>query len=394
MRPLEGIKILDLTRLLPGPYGTMLLGDLGAEVIKIEEPEQGDYARWNPPQINGVGSRHLLLNRNKKSITLNLKKPAGKEIFLKLVQDNADVLIEQFRPGVMDRLGLGYKDLEKINPRLIYCSLTGFGQNGPYQNFAGHDINYIAIGGILGNTGEKDGPPVIPGIQIADLVGGGLYAVIGILTALVAREKTGQGQYIDISMLDGVVSLIPDAAALYFAEGQPPGRGERRLTGGLPQYQVYRTKDGKYLAVGALEEKFWANLCHGIGKPEWAEKIPRENDPRCAEIKKEMAEIFLTKTRQEWIDLLMFRDTCVAPVLTLEETFQDPQVLYRNMLVEIDHPRAGKIKQIGLPLKFSATPGEVYNPAPEIGEHTEEILKKLGYPEEKVKELRKEGVIR
>jgi crotonobetainyl-CoA:carnitine CoA-transferase CaiB-like acyl-CoA transferase len=264
-----------------------------------------------------VGSRHLLLNRNKKSITLNLKKPAGKEIFLKLVQDNADVLIEQFRPGVMDRLGLGYKDLEKINPRLIYCSLTGFGQNGPYQNVAGHDINYIAIGGILGNTGEKDGPPVIPGIQIADLVGGGLYAVIGILTALVAREKTGQGQYIDISMLDGVVSLIPDAAALYFAEGQPPGRGERRLTGGLPQYQVYRTKDGKYLAVGALEEKFWANLCHGIGKPEWAEKIPRENDPRCAEIKKEMAEIFLTKTRKEWIDILMFRDTCVAPVITL-----------------------------------------------------------------------------
>lgn len=394
MRPLEGIKVLDLTRLLPGPYGTMLLGDLGAEVIKIEEPEQGDYARWNPPQINGIGSRHLLLNRNKKSITLNLKRPAGKEIFLKLVQDNADVLIEQFRPGVMDRLGLGYKDLEKINQRLIYCSLTGFGQNGPYQNVAGHDINYIGLGGILGITGEKDGPPVIPGIQIADLVGGGLYAVIGILTALIAREKTGRGQYVDVSMLDGVVSLIPDAAALYFAEGRAPGRGERRLTGGLPQYQVYRTKDGKYLAVGALEEKFWANLCRGMGKPEWADKIPRENDPRCAEIKKEMAEIFLTKTRQEWIDLLMFRDTCLAPVLTLEETFQDPQVRHRNMLVEINHPRAGKIKQIGVPIKFSATPGEVSAPAPEIGEHTEEILKKLGYAEEKIGQLRQEGVIR
>ncbi|MGQ9695304.1 MAG: CaiB/BaiF CoA transferase family protein [Thermodesulfobacteriota bacterium] len=394
MRPLEGIKVLDLTRLLPGPYGTMLLGDLGAEVIKIEEPEQGDYARWNPPQINGIGSRHLLLNRNKKSITLNLKKPAGKEIFLKLVQDNADVLIEQFRPGVMDRLGLGYKDLEKINQRLIYCSLTGFGQNGPYQNVAGHDINYIGLGGILGITGEKDGPPVIPGIQIADLVGGGLYAVIGILTALVAREKTGRGQYIDISMLDGVVSLVPDAAALYFAEGRAPGRGERRLTGGLPQYQVYRTKDGKYLAVGALEEKFWANLCRGMGKPEWADKVPQENDPHCAEIKKEMAEIFLTKTRQEWIDLLMFQDTCLAPVLTLEETFQDPQVRDRNMLVEINHPRAGKIKQIGIPIKFSATPGEVSAPAPEIGEHTEEILKKLGYAEEKVEQLRQEGVIR
>ncbi len=394
MRPLEGIKILDLTRLLPGPYGTMLLGDLGAEVIKIEEPEQGDYARWNPPQINGVGSRHLLLNRNKKSVTLNLKKPAGREIFLQLVEGHADVLIEQFRPGVMERLGLGYKDLEKINPRLIYCSLTGFGQNGPYQNVAGHDINYIGLGGILGNTGEKDGPPVIPGIQIADLVGGGLYAVIGILTALVARQKTGKGQFIDVSMLDGVVSLIPDAAALYFAEGKAPVRGTRRLTGGLPQYQVYSTKDGKYLAVGALEEKFWANLCYRISKPEWADKIPRENDPRCAEIKKEMAEIFLTKTRQEWVELLMYRDTCVAPVLTLEETFQDPQVLQRNMLIETYHPRAGKIKQIGIPIKFSDTPGAISAPAPEIGEHTEEILKKLGYNEEKIELLRKEGVIR
>lgn len=393
MRPLEGIKILDLTRLLPGPYGTMLLGDLGAEVIKIEEPEQGDYARWNPPQIKGIGSRHLLLNRNKKSITLNLKKAEGREIFLKLAQE-ADVLIEQFRPGVMDRLRLGYKDLEKINPRLIYCSLTGFGQDGPYKNVAGHDINYIAIGGVLGITGEKNGPPVIPGIQIADLVGGGLYAVIGILTALIARGKTGRGQFVDISMLDGVVSLIPDAAALYFAEGESPRRGERRLTGGLPQYQIYRTKDDKYIALGALEEKFWANLCRHIGKPEWADKIPREEDPRCAEIKEEMAQIFLTKTRQEWVDLLMDKDTCLAPVLTVEETFHDPQVRHRNMVVEIDHPRAGKIRQIGVPIKFSDTPGDIFIPAPDIGEHTEEILKKLGYPAEKIEKLRKEGVIR
>src|SRR5512136_1289723 len=181
MRPLEGIKILDLTRLLPGPYGTMFLGDLGAEVIKIEEPEQGDYARWYPPQINQVGGRHLLLNRNKKSITLNLKKPEGRSILLKMVEKGADVLIEQFRPGVMDRLGVGYKDLEKVNPRIIYCSLTGYGQTGPYRDLAGHDLNYIGLGGILGLTGQKGGAPVIPGIQIADLIGGGLYAVIGVL---------------------------------------------------------------------------------------------------------------------------------------------------------------------------------------------------------------------
>ncbi len=225
MRPLEGITVLDLTRLLPGPYGTMLLGDLGAEVIKIEEPEQGDYARWYPPHINQVGSRHLLLNRSKKSITLNLKHPEGRSILLQLVGKGADALIEQFRPGVMDRLGVGYKDLEKVNPRLIYCSLTGFGQDGPYRDLAGHDINYIGIGGILGITGPQGGPPSIPGIQIADLVAGGLYSVIGILSALMARQKTGRGQFVDVSMLDGVVSLIPDPPPSFLLKGNLPGWG-------------------------------------------------------------------------------------------------------------------------------------------------------------------------
>ncbi len=385
---------MDLTRLLPGPYGTMLLGDLGAEVIKIEEPEQGDYARWNPPHISGIGSRHLLLNRNKKSITLNLKMPEGKAILFQMVKDGADVLIEQFRPGVMDRLGLGYKDMATVNPRLIYCSLTGFGQDGPYKNVAGHDINYIGIGGILGTTGLKDGPLTIPGIQIADLVAGGIYAIVGILTALVARQKTGRGQFIDTSMLDGVVSLIPDQAALFFAEGISPRAGERRLTGGLPQYNVYRTSDGKYLAVGALEEKFWANLCRGIGKPEWADKVPKEKDGRCEEIKEEMAKIFLAKTQKEWVDLLMEKDTCVTAVKSIEEVFADPQVRHRKMHVETVHPQAGRIRQIGIPIKFSETPGEVRTPAPEIGEHTEDILKGLGYTEEGIGRLRREGVIR
>jgi len=394
MRPLEGIKILDLTRLLPGPYGTMLLGDLGAEVIKIEEPEQGDYARWYPPYIRGVGSRHLLLNRNKKSMTLNLKMPEGKAILRKMAEAGADVLIEQFRPGVMDRLGLGYGDLEKLNPRLIYCSLTGFGQQGPYRDIAGHDINYIGIGGILGLTGPKGGPPAIPGIQIADLVAGGLYAVIGILTALVARQKTGRGQFVDVSMLDGVVSLIPDAAALYFAEGEAPRMGERRLTGGLPQYQVYRTKDGKYIAIGALEEKFWANLCRLMGKPEWAHQAPREKEARTQQIKEEMNRIFLTKTRKEWLDRLMKEDTCATAVYSLEETFSDPQVIHRKMVVETDHPRAGRVRQIGIPIKFSDTPGEIRFPAPEFGEHTEGILKDLGYTAEDIGRLRKEGAIR
>jgi crotonobetainyl-CoA:carnitine CoA-transferase CaiB-like acyl-CoA transferase len=334
------------------------------------------------------------LNRNKKSITLNLKAPEGRSILLKMVERGADVLIEQFRPGVMDRLALGYKDLEKVNPRLIYCSLTGYGQDGPYKNLAGHDINYIGIGGILGLTGQKGGAPVIPGIQIADLIGGGLYAVIGILTALVARQKTGRGQFVDISMLDGVVSLVPDGAALFFAEGKSPRAGERRLGGGLPQYQVYRTRDDRYLAVGALEEKFWANLCRLIGKPEWAEKIPKDKEPRCEEIQEEMARIFRTKTRKEWLDLLMKEDACVTAVQSLEEVFADPQVLHRKMLVETVHPRAGRVRQIGVPVKFSETPGEIKTPAPEIGEHTEEMLRELGYPEEEIGGLRKRGVIR
>ena len=394
MRPLEGIKILDLTRLLPGPYGTMLLGDLGAEVIKIEEPERGDYARWNPPQINGVGSRHLLLNRNKKSLTLNLKAPEGKAVLRRMVEQGADVLIEQFRPGVMERLGVGYKDLEKVNPRIIYCSLTGYGQDGPYRDLAGHDLNYIGIAGVLGLTGQKGGSPVIPGIQIADLIGGGLYAVIGILSALMARQKTGRGQYVDISMLDGVVSLLPDSAALYFAEGKAPRAGERRLGGGLPQYQVYQTQDGKYLAVGALEEKFWANLSRLIGRPEWAEKIPRELEPRCEEIQKEMARLFKTKTQKEWLDLLMHEDTCVTAVQSLDEVFADPQVRSRQMLVETTHPKAGRVRQIGVPIKFSETPGEIRMPAPEIGAHTEEILGELGFAQEEIDRLRKMGVIR
>lgn len=394
MRPLEGIKILDLTRLLPGPYGTMLLGDLGAEVIKIEEPERGDYARWNPPQINGVGSRHLLLNRNKKSLTLNLKAPEGKAVLCRMVEQGADVLIEQFRPGVMERLGVGYKDLEKVNPRIIYCSLTGYGQDGPYRDLAGHDLNYIGIAGVLGLTGQKGGSPVIPGIQIGDLIGGGLYAVIGILSALMARQKTGRGQYVDISMLDGVVSLLPDSAALYFAEGKAPRAGERRLGGGLPQYQVYQTQDGKYLAVGALEEKFWANLSRLIGRPEWAEKIPRELEPRCEEIQKEMARIFQTKTQKEWLDLLMHEDTCVTAVQSLDEVFADPQVRSRQMLVETTHPKAGRVRQIGVPIKFSETPGEIRMPAPEIGEHSEEILGQLGFAQEEIDRLRKMGVIR
>lgn len=394
MRPLEGIKILDLTRLLPGPYGTMLLADLGAEVVKIEEPERGDYGRWNPPRINGVGSRHLLLNRNKKSLTLNLKLPEGKSILRRMVEQGADVLIEQFRPGVMDRLGLGYKDLCKANPRIIYCSITGYGQDGPYRDLAGHDLNYIGLAGVLGLNGPQGGGPVIPGIQIADLIGGGLYAVIGILSALLARQKTGRGQYLDVSMFDGAVSLLPDSAALYFAEGRAPRAGERRLGGGLPQYQVYETRDGKHLAVGALEEKFWANLCRLVGKPEWAEKIPREGEPGNAEIRKELGEIFRTRNRKEWLDLLMGADACVTPVLSLDEVFADPQVLSRRMLVETEHPKAGRVRQIGVPLKFSETPGEIRGPAPEIGEHTEEILGALGYSAEDAARLRKAGVIR
>lgn len=387
MLALEGVRIIDLTRILPF---TTLLADMGAEVIKIEEPVRGDYSRWAPPFIKGESSYFMLIHRNKKSVTLNVKSKKGREIFYKLAA-RSDVVIENFRPGVTKRLGVDYESIRRINPKIVYCSVSGYGQNGPYRDIPGHDINYIGVGGVLGLSGFRDGPPAIPGSQIAGL-GGCLLATVAILTALLAREKTGDGQYIDVSMTDGVVSWLTIPAAFFFAEGKPVNREGLPVLGEFPCYKVYECKDSKFISIGCLEERFWSNLCKVLGREEyighqWATGKKRE------EIFSEFRRIFKTKDRDEWFEILAKADVCAAPVHSLDEVFKDPQVLHRKMIIEVEHPIAGRIKQLGIPIKFSETPGGIRTPAPSLGQHTREILLELGYSENEIDEMRRSGVI-
>ncbi|MCD1159358.1 CaiB/BaiF CoA transferase family protein [Peribacillus frigoritolerans] len=391
MGALSGIKVLDLSRLLPGPYCSLMMADYGAEVIKIEEPERGDYIRWRKPAIEEIGARHLTINRNKKSVELNLKTEEGKEIFKKMAE-SADVILESFRPGVMSRLGIGFDEISKINRGIVYCSLTGYGQTGPYRNLPGHDINYIGYSGILGLIGEKNGKPVVPGVQIADIGGGALMALSGICMALLNKERTGKGQYIDISMMDGAVTWLYASASDYFASGKVPERGGNRLDGQYAFYQVYETKDNKYLSVGASEEKFWKKICELIGKPEWIE-LHGGNDDVQEQLKLEMSEVFKKKNQQEWLDLLALEETCVGPINDIEQIFSDPQIIERELFTEMKHPVAGNIKQIGFPIKFSETPGKIHAHAPILGEHTEEILQQLDYSSDTIENLRISGVI-
>jgi crotonobetainyl-CoA:carnitine CoA-transferase CaiB-like acyl-CoA transferase len=389
---LEGIRVLDLSRLLPGPYCSLILADMGAEVIKIEEPGFGDYIRWIPPFIHGRSYRYLILNRNKKSVTLDLKAPEGREIFLKLVR-NSDVVIDSFRPGVAKRLKISYDELKVVNPRLIYCAISGYGQDGPYSCLPGHDIDYIGYAGALGITGEKDGPPIVPGVQIGDVGGGGMLAATSILAALIARTRTGRGQLCDVSMLDGVVSWLTIHAAQFFGEGKPPERGNMLLSGALAAYNIYQTKDGRYLTLGILEEWFWKNLCNALKRDDLSKTnfmSPNEQQNLSASLK----EIFKTRTLSEWITFLNAADVPCGPVNSIEDVFKDQQVLYRKMLLEIDDPVVGKIKQIGIPIKLSETPGAIRSPPPELGQQTEEVLTTIGgLTKDEVKRLQKLKII-
>lgn len=391
MSALSGIKVLDLTRLLPGPYCTLMMADYGAEVIKIEEPDKGDYIRWREPAIEGIGARHLTINRNKKSIELNLKTEVGKEIFKKMAA-NADVIIESFRPDVMKRLGLGYDEISKLNEGIIYCSLTGYGQTGPYRKLPGHDINYIGYSGILGLIGEKDGKPVVPGVQIADIGGGALMALSGICMALIHKERTGRGQYIDVSMMDGAVTWLYAAASDYFASGKTPERGKNRLDGHYAFYNVYETRDEKYITVGASELKFWKKICELIGKPEWIE-LHEGTDEIQERLKKDLSVLFKQKDQKEWLALLAMEETCVGPVNDIDQIFNDPHIIERELFSHMNHPVAGRIKQMGFPIKFSSTPGKIYSSSPILGEHTEEILLQLGYSKERIEQIRENGAV-
>lgn len=366
-----------------------MLADMGAEVIKIEERERGDYIRWMPPFVKKESAYFLSLNRNKQSIKLNLKLEKGKEIFLKLAEQS-DVIIEGNRPGVMAKLGLDYERIRKINPGIIYCSLSGYGQSGPYRDKAGHDINYISLGGILYITGEKNGSPVIPGVQIADQVGG-MYAAISILLALIAREKIGKGQYLDVSMLDGVVSWMTTLSGKFFADGLVLNRGELELSGALACYNVYKTKDGKYLSLGALEDKFWKGFCQAVGYKHYIEK--QFDWGAQEEIKNSLDKLFLKRTRDEWLKFFKDRDICCEPINQIDEVFSHPQIKKRKLVREINHPTEGKIRQIIFPIIFSETPAKIKSPPPRFGEHTEEVLARIGFNKEEIKELKKEGII-
>jgi crotonobetainyl-CoA:carnitine CoA-transferase CaiB-like acyl-CoA transferase len=402
MLALEGVKILDLSRLVPGAFCTMLLGDLGAEVLKVEAPGVNEFrgsSRALPGEENRKAAAYYALDRNKKSIVVNLKSEAGREIFYRLSR-RADVIVEGFRPGVAKRLRIDYETISKLNPKIIYCSLSGYGQNGPYHAFPGHDINYIAMAGVLGLIGSSERPPVIPLNLVADFAGAALYGALGISIALVARNKTGKGQYVDIAYMDGAVSLMTWFNCGYFFDGSMLKRGESWLHGAYPYYGMYETKDGKYITIGCLEPHFWKNLCQFLGKEEYIpyhfaleHTFRKPEGEKWDEIRSSLKQIFLTKTRDEWFELLIHNDIPVGKVYTPDEVFSDPQVLHRQMVIEVEHPTLGKIKQVGIAPKLSSTPGKVRSLSPLPGEHTDEILQELGYKREEIENLRQEGVV-
>ena len=400
MKALENIRVLDLTRLAPGPFCTMILADMGAEVLRIQEPgspggrraAQAGKAGTDMPQIVMAGdSPYAAYQRNKKSLALNLKMEESRKIFYQLARQ-ADVLVEEMRPGVSKRLGIDYGTLQPLNPRLVYCSITGYGQSGPYRERAGHDLNYIALAGALGLIGEKGRKPALPLNLVGDLAGGSLYAVIGILTALLAREKTGRGQYVDISMTDSALSLLTFFLADYFEKGNLARRGEHPLNGGMPYYNVYLTRDDKYITIGCIEPWFYANLCRVLGREDL---IPSQNDPgKGQEIFRIFSEIFRQKTRDEWDKILNEVDLCAGRALDLDELPDEPHFKERQMFLEIEHPAMGTIRQVGIPIKLSDTPGSVTRFPPRLGEHTDEVLTQLGYKPEEITSLRKKGCVK
>ena len=386
---LQGIRILDMALFGPGPFCATILGDLGAEIIKIHEPNA--TRRGGPILLQFPDSPTFPGLRNCKMIGLNLKSEAGRQIFHKLVK-TADAFMESYRPGVMKRLGIDYDSLCKINPNIVYASLTGYGQEGPYRDVVGHDINYISVAGLLGMTGAAGGPPSLPGTLVADFAAGGMSTAIGILSALMARERTGIGQYVDVSMTDGVVSLMYERIHPYLTDGEESIRGDSMFTGHWPWYNVYETKDGKYISIGAYEPHFYANLCELLGCEQYTEHQWREGAIR-KEILNFVKNKFLEKTRDEWFEILRQKDTCVAPVHTIEETVTDPQLLHRDTINELPHPRLGTVKQCGPLFKLSKTPPRLHNWCTSFGQHTEEVLLELGYNTSQIEEFRQDGVI-
>lgn len=390
--PLEGVRVLDLSTMFPGPLCTMILADFGAEVIRVEPVKGGDLWRLSLPHIVDLGAPYLQVNRNKKSMNLNLKEEEARKIFYKLAE-TADVIVEQYRPGVAARLGVDYETIRQINPKIVYCSISGFGQDGPYRLLSGHDINYISYAGILGLTARKGEVPSIPGVQIGDIGGGALYAAVGIMLALMGVQKNGVGQYVDTAMLDGAVSLMTFNAASILAGFEPMQPAGNILLGQLACYNVYETKDGRYISIGGVEAHLWGNFCDKIGKEEY--KAWQRDVSKQPEMFQYLKEMFLSKTLEEWKEELKDVDCCWSPVSTVEEVFEDPQVKYRNMVIEMEDPQGkyGKVKLIGSPIKLSETPARKELFPPRKGEHTDEVLLSVGYTENEIQAFKENGII-
>lgn len=388
MRPLEGIRVLDLSRLLPGPFASMVLADMGATVDKVEDPGGGDYIRHFPPQVAGASGAFQALNRGKRSLVLDLKQPQGREAFLRILP-RYDVLLEQFRPGVLERLGLGHDLLRERVPRLVICALTGYGQTGPLAKRAGHDLNYVARSGVLGQQGPEGGPPQVPGFQMAD-VSGGLWSLVAILGALRQREQTGQGAVLDVAMVDGLLGFASVAYGALFA-GQAPAGGADALTGGIAPYRTYVSSDGQAMTLAALEPKFWAAFCGATG----LEFDPTAffPGPHQAALVARVAAVFATKTRAEWQQIGAQVDCCIEPVLSLDEARDDEHLRARELFfeVEIEGERVGQYRT---PVTPRPSAGATFSPPPRAGEHTDVVLREAGLDEADIAELRRVGAVR
>jgi formyl-CoA transferase len=394
-RPLSGYRVLDLSRILAGPYCTMILGDQGADVIKVERPGGGDDTRtWGPPFAGGESAYYLSCNRNKRSMTVDLKNPAGAALIREIARVS-DVFIENFTPGLTKRFGLDYETLRELNPRLVYCSISAYGQDGPYRDRPGYDMVLSAVGGLMWITGERDGNPCKVGVAITDVLTG-VYASGAITAALLWRERSGRGQYIDCSLLDAQVSALANIGSNYLVAGQEATRWGTAHESIIP-YQVFPTKD-RPIAIAVANQKLWVNFCRVVGKEEWLEDPRFETNPKRVENRDAMlplvAEVMAAKTCDEWMELFVEAAIPCGPVNDMEHLFSDPQVVHREMIAEVPHATIGTLRLAGIPIKYSATPGSIRRAPPLLGEHTEELLAEvLGYSPERIEALRRQGVV-
>jgi len=389
MGVLSSLHVLDFSTLLPGPFASLMLADLGAEVLRVENPHHFDMVRTCPPFDGKTSAFHAYLNRSKRSLAIDLNRPGTAQIVQRLVQ-KYDIVLESFRPGTMDRLGVGYEALKAVNPGVIYCSLTGYGQTGPLRDRAGHDINYMALSGLMSHSGRKNTGPVPHGCQVADIGGGSCNALVGILAAVIHRQQTDEGQRIDVSMFDGALTWNTLAATQVLGGGEAPDYESMLLNGGSA-YDYYRTRDGRYLSVGSLEPKFWQGLCNTIGRPDLAAQWEMPG-PAMTAAKEAIRSVIAHRTLDEWRAVFADKDVCVEPVLTVQEALEHPQTVARGMVVDVPKPEGGAQRQLGCPIAFSGENAEYGHIGARLGEHTNEVLQEAGYTADEIGNFRKEGM--